>query len=256
MRSLNIKSSDDKEKCHISGMDQTPSGSVLLADFWNRKIKLFSPDHELISDIQLSAPPNDVSVVDNQTAVVATNDSQLQFLDISNPSSIKLKRKERPEFSVLASAPYRSNLVVISSAPAALKMIDQSCKKKWSLCLDFSSVWYVVCKSVSGRPAGIVSCQESLTFVDIKHGDLIKTIDVKNKEPRGLTTDNSGNLYVCYRGTKEVAVWSPDVTQNRVVLSGGDLRPDVWRVLYNKTTDQLIVSYQDTDMIDIFKMSY
>ena len=73
LRSYNVKLSDDKEKCWITGMAITNDGRRLLVDINNKKVKLFSRDMELLSSVSLSDyNPYDKAVFGDHEAVVTT----------------------------------------------------------------------------------------------------------------------------------------------------------------------------------------
>ena len=60
-----------EQSCFISGIDTTSNGNLILTDYNNSKVKLFSPDGQFLSSFSLSGQPCDVSVVDLSTAAVS-----------------------------------------------------------------------------------------------------------------------------------------------------------------------------------------
>ena len=84
LTSYNVKLSDDRYECNITGMAAiTNDGRRLLVDHDNNKVKLFSPDMKLLSSLSLSDPPRDIAVLSDQEAVVTTVNRSLVLLDIS-----------------------------------------------------------------------------------------------------------------------------------------------------------------------------
>ena len=85
LTSYNVKLSDDRYECNITGMAAiTNDGRRLLVDYDNNKVKLFSPDMKLLSSLSLSDPPRDIAVLSDQEAVVTTVNRSLVLLDISS----------------------------------------------------------------------------------------------------------------------------------------------------------------------------
>lgn len=97
--------------------------------------------------------------------------------------------------------------------------------------------------------------KNTLTILDGNDGKLIRIINLHRKGPQGLTTDDDGNIYVCYSRTREISVWSPDLTQSSILLSGSDLQKCPQNILYNSVIDELIVSYFSSNTIDCFGLA-
>ena len=100
----------------------------------------------------------------------------------------------------------------------------------------------------------------TLTVLNGDTGDVIKRRSVKDKRPRGVTTGPSGNIYVCYCNTREVAVLTGDLSEERILLSKQDgLSDRPWSIAYDKSCGQLITSYfnysSDDNSVDVFDLS-
>ena len=83
---------------------------------------------------------------------------------------------------------------------------------------------------------------------------------MKDKWPRGVTTGPSGNIYVCYSDTRELAVLTGDLAKERILLSQQDgLGNKPLAIVYDKSCGQLITSYNfdsvDANSIDVFDLS-
>ena len=83
---------------------------------------------------------------------------------------------------------------------------------------------------------------------------------MKDKGPRGVTTGPSGNIYVCYCGTREVAELTGDLVKERILLSQQDGlgdRPNA--ITYDKISGHLITSYYwfgcNSNSVDIWDLS-
>lgn len=99
----------------------------------------------------------------------------------------------------------------------------------------------------------------SLFSVDAGDGSLIKKIDVKDhvKGVQGLislTADEDGNVYALIWQTKEIHVWSVDLSESRVLLPSEDLDSNPTSMVYNGLTDEIFVSYQNCNRIDRFQL--
>ena len=87
---LNVKMAEDF-LCIINGMDIANNGNLLLADWNNKKVKVFSPDHKLNLTVPLTDNPFAIAVINDKTAAVSTNDKSLHILDIERSNSIQIQ---------------------------------------------------------------------------------------------------------------------------------------------------------------------
>ena len=193
---------------------------------------------------------------------------ELQFLDISNPSYMSVQRSISVDFTITGVTAYDDNLVLgayklIGDGPECVKMIDLNGFEIWSSEHDdkgediFERADSVAPITFDGNAAILVSdvIKNTLIVLDAATGKHIKTVNVEEKNPQGLTRDKDGNVYVCYWSTHEICVWSPDLEESRILLTRIDLQSNPKTILYDKTHDDLYVSYSDnTDFVDRFHL--
>ena len=260
----------DERDCTISGIAITNDGRRLLADWDNNKIKLFSRDMKLLCSLSVSTTPRHIAVTGDREAVVSCCDEQrLLILDISD-RKMNIKGTVELPFIVFDIAPYQDKLLVTAwSTPTShrsVKLIDQTGRVYWSTHTDqqgqrlFSCPGYVTCYDDGGSAAVIVSDygNHTLTVLNADTCDVITRRQVKGKRPGGVTTDTTGNIYVCYYRTDEVAVLTKDLSIENVLLSKRDglsSRPQV--IVYDAVDHQLLVSNTSGDSsntVDCFKL--
>ena len=76
------------------------------------------------------------------------------------------------------------------------------------------------------------------------------------KNPRGVTADANGNLYVCYSDTQEVAVLTSDVSVERILLTSRDgLCCLPHGIPYEHVHNELIVSGYFNNNVDYYNLS-
>ena len=265
-----VKLDDDKRDCNITDIAITNDGRVLLADYYNNRIKMFSRDMKSLCSLSMSTSPKHIAVTGDREAVVSCyNVTKLLVLDISDRKmSIKGTVELRP-FRVAGLAPYNDKLLVITNvstpSPINVKLIDQSGRVYWSADTDqqgqrlFYCPYYVTFYDDGGSAAVIVSDRgsDTLTVLNADTGDVITRRHVEGKGPRGVTTDAAGNLYVCYYETDEVAVLTKDLSQENVLLSKGDRLSSPYAIVYSAVDQQLLVSNTSGDSrntVDCFKL--
>ena len=252
MSHMNMTSPKDNERINVSGLAVTDNGTLLVADYYNPTLKVFSQDTTLLSSVHLPAVCYDVIVAEDDIAVVSTDDKKLHFLDISDPPLASVHRSISLGYKVWAITPYKDMLVVIAyTTPTSVRMIDMNGKEVWSVTRGpdnqqlFDGPYYIVTSKINDTETVIVSDmeKETLTLLNVNNGSLLKIIDMKGKIPLGITVDNNGNIFVaCYK-TREICVWSNDFTKSRTLISGKDLKGEPLYIAYISSTETLYISH-------------
>ena len=267
LRRYNVKLSDDWEECQIRGMAITNDGRRLLVDYYNNKVKLFSWDMKLLSSLSLSDSPHDIAVISDKEAVVTTGNTSLVLLGISG-RKMSINDTTRVPYHVYGISKYGEKLAVTSYSPrpASVKLIDKTGRVYWSVSTDgqrqslFSKPWYVTSDIERNTVTVTDWGNNTLTVLNGDTGDVIKRRSVKDKSPQGVTTGPSGNIYVCYFDTREVAELTGDLAEERILLSQQDgLGDSPWSIVYDKSCGQLSTSYgyysSDNNSVDVFDLS-
>lgn len=261
---IDIKIPKDTSDCDIWGMNVADNGSLLLVDRKNTSLKIFSSNRKLLSSLPLPGVPLDFTIIDDTTAAVCLSDGKLRILDISNPALPSIQNSVPLKYAVLVVTACDKDLVVVCwSKPKKVKMIGLDGNKLWSTLVNdqgqslFGNPDSVATTTIKNKSSVIVSDNEknTLTILDGNDGKLIRIINLHRKGPQGLTTDDDGNIYVCYSRIREISVWSPDLTQSSILLSGSDLQKCPQNILYTSVIDELIVSYFSSNTIDCFGLA-
>ena len=266
LRSHNVKLSDDRKECNIIAMAITNDDRRLLVDRYNNKVKLFSPDMKLLSSLSLS-DPRSIAVISDKEAVVSTDNRSLKLLDISG-RHMSINDTTSLSYGVHGISKYGEKLAVTSYSPRppSVKLIDKTGRVYWSVSTNdqgqslFSIPRYVT-SDIERNTVTVTDCgNNTLTVLNGDTGDVIKRRSVKYKSPRGVTTGPSGNIYVCYNNTREVAVLTGDLSEERILLFQQDGLDDTpYAIAYDKSRGQLITSYycycSDHNSVAVFDLS-
>ena len=287
--SYNVKLADERNACWIKGMTITNDGRRLLVDNTNWKVKLFSRDMKLLSSLSLSDPPSDIAVLSDQEAVVTTVNRSLVLLDVSSchmsinnttslsyiawgisklldisGSKMSINDTTKVSYDVDSISQYGEKLAVTSHSPepASVKLIDKTGRIYWSVSTDdqgqslFNNPKYVT-SDIERNTVTVTDCgNNTLTVLNGDTGDVIKRRSVKEGSPEGVTTGPSGNIYVCYYNTREVAELTGDLAEERILLSQQDGLGGGPRVIaYDKSCGQLMTSYWFSNSVDIWELS-
>ena len=267
LKRYNVRLSDDRKECHYLGMAITNDGRRLLVDQVNRKVKLFSQDMKLLSSLSLSGTPCNIAVISDKEAVVTTVLQSLVSLDISG-RHMSINNTTALSYKVGGISQYGEKLAVTSSSPEprSVKLIDKTGRVYWSVSSDGQGQSLfcqpvLVTSDIDRNTVAVTDCgNDTLTVLNGDTGDVIKRRSVKDKTPLGVTTGPSGNIYVCYKCTCEVAVLTGDLAEERILLSQQDgLGDRPWSIAYDKTSGQLITSNDffrgGENYVDVWELS-
>ena len=266
MSHMNITSPKDNNKPNVNGLAVTNNGTLLVGDCNNRTLKVFSQDNTLLSSVPLPAGCWDVTVTEDDIAVVITRDKTLHFLDISNPPSSSVQRSVSLGYKVLGiTTTHKDKLVVtVDTTPRSVRMIDMNGKEVWSVSKGpdnqqlFDTPLFIVTSKINDTETVIVSdrWKETLTLLNANNGSLLKIVDMKRKGLYRMTVDNNGNIFVACGTTSEICVWSNDFTKSRTLISEEDLKMAPRCIAYSRSTDTLYISYHgECDYIERFQLS-
>ena len=245
--SYDVRLTDDNSDWWISGLAITKDGKVIMVDYNNEKVKLFSQGREFLSSVSVPDRPLDIAVVREDKAVVSASNKSLVILVIDG-KQLRIDRRIQLSYDVRGVARFKDKLAVTSSR--SVRLIDLSGKVYWSVSSDqqgqplFLRPVYVSSQYDEKMSNVIVTDDDNhtLTMLDGDTGEIITSCTVKGKRPRGVTTDRAGNVYVCYWDTNEVSVMTADLSQERTLLTEEDGR-DPWAIVYDDATHGLVVSY-------------
>lgn len=262
LSSLNAKLISDNSNCCIKGLDITDNGTLLISDENNKSLKVFSHDNKLLSSVPLSHWCYDIAVISATKAVASTCDSKLHFLDITDPAAISIQKSISMRFCVIFIAACSDRLAVTTwNSPKSVKMITMDGVELWSVSNSSSGQSLfrypeaILVTKMNGNETVIVSDSgnDSVRFLDANNGTLLRTINMKGRNPHGLTADDNGNIFVCCESTQEICIWSNAISESRILLAGQDIRPKPNHVIYDPSKRKLFVSYFMTNDIDIFE---
>ena len=281
VRSISARLSDDCKDCWITGIAILNDNILVITDFENKKVKLFS---SRITSLCLQFRPMDITVIRDDQVAVSLSGRQIALVDVSGNDRpvLTLNQTLKVGFDVYGIAAYGDKLIITSISSTnlcykpAIKLIDTFGKVYWSVSTspkhDFKLPMYACVSNHGSTPTVIVtdSGNSTVTLLNADTGAIIKQILLPwSKEPQCVTYDDQNNIYMTNIGTNELAVMTPDLSETRVLLSrrgiigrwfhdgtsyvelGG--RP--WAIAYDPQVNQLVVSYDNRNCLDFFQVT-
>lgn len=261
--SFNVKFEDDTDDCCITGLSVTDEGKILMVDCYNRKVKYLSAEGELISSILVPGEPFDISIVGKSEAVVTMWENQKKILIISfNNEDLDLKSIICLRNRVLGIASVENDFAVsCDDTNPGVMLIDRAGKTKWHQYFKegrrlFKAPGYIITLLIKDVPHVIVSDKDlhTLTVIEAKTGEVVKVCYLSKTGPYGLTSWH-GNVIVSYCYSAGVCIWTPDLSEHRVLLS---IRNSIKRphaIAFNPLTNDLLLSSWRCNTMERFKIS-
>ena len=262
-KNLNVRCDDDEYSCHITGLDVTQDGRLLMVDFGNNTIKMLTADRQRLLQLKVYETYFDITVYNNTTAVAA-GCHNLLFIGISE-GSLAVKKTVSVAFWIYAIQTCGNNLLVSCENDddgyyvRSVKLITTAGEPLWSVSKDqtghelFQEPYYLTCYRDQNQCRVVVTDQvkDCITVLDGDTGDVINTITLGTHSPYGVTTDNNGNFYICYLGSDEIVIWNKDMTSSRVLVT--TRRPSK-ALGYDSFRNQLIVSYRWSNEVECYQL--
>lgn len=254
---MNIKITDDTRDCYIRGIDLTDDGNIIIADFNNSKIKLYSPEENLLSFLKLFSKPKEVTVIKNSQAVISMLGKQMckqiGIIDIGESGDLSWKGTIQTTYAVGGIAVYQDNLIITCDESAdklrAVQMIDMAGEVLWTVTKDkhgsnlfdfgrFLTIRY----SKEGDTLIVTDVgKQSIIVIDALTGEVAKVCHVKEREPRGVCVDSLGNVYVCYK-SGEITAWSGEMSEERCLVNDPDQLDCPLAMVYDNVRYELLVT--------------
>lgn len=266
-QSVNIQTDFDTKPCLINGIAVTCNRQKIFADYNNQNLKLFGPNMQLLSSFSLESAPHGIACTTNNQIVACYKDTQLLFLDISEGRLIiKQKRKmKRPIYGIACDE--NAYLFMGTNSPS-IKKVDRDGKRLWIVNKDkqghklFKSAAGITC-SIWNEDTRVIATDdvaETITMIDGETGNLLVVRSLTGKQPRNMTTDFYGNIYVCFAKTHEICIMTRNLTEDKILLSAQEgLSPEPLAIAYDCRADQIVTSnnlYFRRDTVDIFQKSF
>ena len=254
------KLSGDGDKIGFGKMDATSDGTLLIPDFHNKKIKLFSLENELISSFSLPENPKQVVVLNDNTAAVSVKD-RIYMLDISNTSVLSIKDTVSVTGDVYSMTSCNGTLIVsLLTEPVSVRRIDPSGKQLWSVSVDSKGqalfkypAWMVTISNVNNIFIVLNDWSTGhYTYIDSRNGNVIKICN--GGCFHCITTGGKEALLSC-RSSGGVDVYSTEMKYKRTLVKPSELSGKPHSVLYNPAVGEIIVAHRGTYVIDRFRLS-
>ncbi|KAL3868655.1 hypothetical protein ACJMK2_041434 [Sinanodonta woodiana] len=208
---------NDSNSCDITDLVTLPSGKIIAADFRNEKLKLFDENFSFVSHLTLLARPFGVTAVNNTTLAVTLPEAEkvhLVTLSANRLRSIRaIEIGEKcwgisacgTELFVAIEQKNQENPFAICILGLEGNHIKIIRPLKDSLGKDvFYCPWYLTTSRDGKRIYLSDEVNHSVTCINRDGTRLFRYRDDSLENPKGITTDLAGNIFVCGYGSGNV----------------------------------------------------
>jgi hypothetical protein len=242
---LNLKQKLNIKGRNIRGCSLLPDGRMVLScrgtntiSFINKEgVELFQIGQDQIG----SGTYDTVYIKENNNLAVSSGNIGVNrcitIIDIESQEIITTISMNTYIFGTAV----RGRTIYFCTGNAGLKMLNIS-DKSLSEIIN-SCVSYIFCMAISGDQLYYTNCaSHTVTCCDL-HGTTQWEFNDEHVlvDPRGITVDNNGNVYVVGCSSNNVMVFSPVGQRHRQVLSSGDGLVQPRALEYDKSTNKLLV---------------
>ncbi|CAG2185338.1 unnamed protein product [Mytilus edulis] len=236
----------DCDSKKLTGCSILPDGRMAFTEYGEKRLSVRKADGS--PDFQIPLKENtafDISLVKDSTVAVScgfhSNDkSCIQIIDLNSREIIKILNSTNRPYGIVC---VDELLVFCGIDPTGIYGIDVKTKQQseinctfkvgmWSYITFFKNKFYMTNED-----------NHTVTSFDNK-GNVIWAYkdDVNMNTPRGISVDNSGNVFVASQGSNNVTIISPDGSRAKQIL---DKKNELYKpcaLHYDRPTNQLLVA--------------
>ncbi|XP_052281965.1 uncharacterized protein LOC127879246 [Dreissena polymorpha] len=255
-KTYRVKAKNDNTKCVISGICETVSGELLIADWMNNNVMLLDQTYEVVGHCDLPDGPRSMCSIDSSLVAVTVYSTEVHFIKVTNGLLIK-DRILKFTHVCLCIAPHHRNLYITDGRALYRYTVDGRLSSKM---YEHTSGGVTTCAVSPNEDRIYVANKATTELVTLsRDGKVLKTLAcprMKWEETLylpGLHVTDSGQVLVCGMKSNRILQVDKDGRQRLAeVVSDGMIYPT--SVYYSKLTDSLIVGMKNNNYIKVFTL--
>lgn len=235
-------------KAWISSMDTLPNGRVVMADFSNNKLYIYSQDLEKQKSVIVPGKPCCLTVLDNEkVAVTLQEKSSVAVINIMTRKTLRFLKTPDSCHGIT----YCDEKIVVNCLESGLQFMDTCGKIKTTV------------SDVTGE-ASLCSCGNEYIYCSVYwshkilcYNNLAEEIysfsNLTIKCPRGIAIHPSGQALTTEFAKNRIHAINTEGTKSAVVLSKKHDITNPLCILFNIHDDCLYVANNDGESVTIYK---
>lgn len=256
---VDIKTHTDTTTPSISGCAFMPDGRIILCDHVNKTVKLLDKSFRLEDSIHLLCSPFDVSVINNNKAVVTLPDKkQLQYLKIipkvNTEVFVQLDSEcwgvEVAGDEIFTSC--HSHYWLSTVADIRVFDLNGRLKRKVDLKSHFYYPYYLSVNSCSGKIFVSDVHISAITCLTSEGNDIYRYTDKGLKDTRAICVDYEDNVLVCGEKSNNLYVIGKNGEKTTTLLTRENDIEKPRAVAYRHSDGTVVVGCRDTNKLYAF----
>ncbi|XP_045156496.2 uncharacterized protein LOC123522989 [Mercenaria mercenaria] len=252
-RDIDIKLKEDKYACGIYGSCFTEDGSLLLADFYNNKLKHLDVSTDtMVDQLDLEEAPIAVCLTSKQEAAVSLRNATIQFVSLGD--KVATTRKLKMDHFCYGLA-FNDGKFFISDESKTVYIHDINGTMLHKITTDksgnpiFSNSRHINvntnrdCVYVADNSQGVIS-------LDIQGNYLSTFTNPDLAQPQGVCTDEKGNILVCGYVSSNIVQISEDSKTKFIIKA--EQRPS--SVCFDPHQNKLAVTLEYSNTIKVYEL--
>ncbi|XP_052259905.1 uncharacterized protein LOC127864275 isoform X2 [Dreissena polymorpha] len=250
----NVRIPSDSYECNIAGICVLTDRQVLVADYFNKRVKLLNQQYQVVSHWDVKAEPSDICLITPSEVAVAVNTSnirEVQFITV-NQGKLVSGRKFQLQHKCTCITHHQGNLFVTSGQELYKYSLNGKliCRLYQDRSADLTVDKCAV--SPTGDRLYITSYRQDKLLTLARDGTLLATYtDPALRGPSGLHVTPAGQVLVC--GSRSHTVLQVGWEGKSKLTTLATWEDGVWcpgSVCYSSTTSSIIVGlYGDNILV-------
>ena len=256
-KKVNVSLDGDKKIPYITGCVFMPNGYFVACDWNNFHIKLFDSSLLLQDSLKLPSAPRDVSVIDDNTVIVAIPIlKQIQLVQVF--PKLKPDRLIQLDKRCLSVEVSRQQIYVschsVLKSDGEVRVLDKQGNLEHQLGIRedgsylFSWPNYITVSTAGDNIFVSDYKTDTVTCMKVDGSIVYQYKDTDLKGPRGLYCDDGDNIMVCGFNSNNIHVITSDGKKYDTLLSSQDGLKMPVSVAYRKCDDTLVVGCERSNI--------
>ncbi|XP_053401720.1 uncharacterized protein LOC123540149 isoform X2 [Mercenaria mercenaria] len=253
-RNIDIRLKEDRNACTIWGSCFTEDGSLLLADWYNNKLKRLDVSTDTITDhLDLEADPRAVCLTSKQEAAVSLHNKTIQFVSLGYKMTTTRKLKMDHYCFGLA---FNDGKLFISDQNQTVYIHDVSGTMLHKITTDKSgnpifTFTRHISVSTNRDRVYVADNNKGLITLDIQGNYLSTFTDPDLVYPHGVCTDMRGNILVCGFESSNIVQISED-SKTKLGIIKTDQYP--LSVCFDPHQNKLVVTHLNSNTVKVYEL--
>lgn len=227
---------------HTYGCCKMPDGRMAFTDYFNNCVRVLNMDGTTYFRLTIRTTPCDIAYnSEDNTLLVTSGGSGWQFITIIDVHNKEIKKKI-PVHCFYYGIVVKEGNVICSMYRGGIQLINLQTNQTHCIVVDNTPTCCFLAAFGdklyhTDRKSSSVMCYDIQGTFHWK----FKNVGVLN-DPRGISIDNDGNVYVVGNASKNVVVISSDGQQHKEILTISDGLFYPFAVDYDRSSNELLVA--------------